>query len=89
MVPQYLHGNVRAPCPGCGGSVTTFERQTGGRAFGAVVRDGAHTHEGQSFSRWSYVLLKCTGCGRGGLATVHDNGDVAAGSMEEFYPRVE
>lgn len=89
MIPLYMHGTVRTRCPDCDGSVTTFERMADGKAFGVVVREGAHTHQDQSFSRWSYVLLKCVGCGRGGLATIHDNGDITAGYMEEFHPSDE
>jgi thymidylate synthase ThyX len=32
------------------------------------------------------MLLRCGGCGRGGLAVVHDNGQVHDGILEAFYP---
>ena len=30
--------------------------------------------------------MRCAGCGRGGIAKIHDNGTVRDGTLEEFFP---
>lgn len=39
-----------------------------------------------AFSRVLYMAMRCGGCGRGGLAVVHDNGQVHDGLLEDFFP---
>jgi hypothetical protein len=71
---------VRAVCPGCEGALSTFEYQRGGSEYGAVVQNALA-------GRNLYVLMNCGGCGRGGLATIHDTvGRQLAGILVEFYP---
>jgi hypothetical protein len=86
MKPEYRNGNVSASCPDCGGARSTFEFREAAREYGAVVRDGHHQFNGQPFKRILYVLMRCAGCGRGGIAKIHDNGSVIAGTLEEFFP---
>jgi len=38
------------------------------------------------FTRVLYILMRCAGCGRGGVAKIHDNGMVRDGTLEEFFP---
>jgi hypothetical protein len=70
MTPKSVAGNVQARCPDCGGAVTTFEFQYGNsKEYGAVVVDEPQTLNRPS-ARWVYQLLRCAGCGRGGMAVV-------------------
>jgi hypothetical protein len=77
---------MRAPCPDCGGTVTTFEHRSAANEFGAVTRVWNHEFEGRNYTQTRYILMRCAGCGRGGLATTHMNplGDIAY--EETFYP---
>lgn len=86
MKPEYVKGNVRANCPDCKGARTTFEFNHSGHEFGFVILDGSHEFQGQQWNRVLYVLTRCAGCGRGGVAKIHDNGQVFNGELEEFYP---
>jgi hypothetical protein len=86
MKPQYDNGNVRAACPDCGGAVTTFECKYGPSGYGSISREGAHQYMGANFRRVVYLLLRCAGCGRGGLAKVHYDSAVEQGVLESFYP---
>ena len=47
--------------------------------------DAAHKFNDQQFTRILHMLLRCSTCGRGGLATVHDNGRVHDGVLEAFH----
>lgn len=86
MEPQYIQANVRARCPDCGGALSNFERSQSSGAFGSVIKDWQHQYEGGNYTRVLYVLMRCGGCGRGGLAKIHDRGQVAGGRLESFYP---
>jgi hypothetical protein len=86
MKPIYKDANVRAHCPNCGGAVTTFEIRDSQREFGTVIVNENHQFGGRSFTRILYVLMRCASCHRGGLAKVHDVGNVAQGTLEEFFP---
>ena len=86
MTPVYENYNVKARCPDCGGAVTTFEFKDASREFGTIIINRDHQYEKQSFSRILYVLMRCAGCGRGGLAKIHDNGRVVDGILESFFP---
>lgn len=82
----YKNGNVRARCPDCDGSLTTFENKVRGQELGAVTIGGHHPFHGRGYNRIIYQLVKCAGCGRGGLAKIHCNDIVSLGILEEFYP---
>ena len=86
MSAKYQNGNVVARCPGCGGSQSTFESRYAGHGFGEVVLPEHHAFNGRSFSRTVYVLTRCAGCGRGGLAKVHDTGNTNDAVLDEFFP---
>jgi hypothetical protein len=86
MKPQYVNGNMRAACPDCGGAVTTFEFRSAHAPFGNVVRQWNHVFEGRSYSTVSYILMRCAGCGRGGLATVHQHPQNSDAYDGRFYP---
>lgn len=88
MLPTLVGDVVRARCPGCGGAISSFESKAGGSSFGSIVIAGQHTYGGKQYSRVLHVLLRCAGCGLGGIATVHDNGNWATAVMERFYPTV-
>jgi hypothetical protein len=87
MKPKYVNGNMRAACPDCGGAVTTFESKSAtGGAHGTVIRNWPHVFEGRNYIRAFFILMQCAGCGRGGLATIHDNGTGGQAFDELFYP---
>lgn len=83
--PKYVDGSVRAHCPECG-TLTTFESRNSRGEHGTIVRDGTHFLNGVAYTRVLYIAMRCAGCGRGGLATVHDHGRVVDGKLETFYP---
>ncbi len=87
MKPQ-LHGaNVRARCPNCGGALTTFESAANRVEYGAIQVDHEHKHGGYDFNRIVYQLMRCAGCGRGGLAEVHCEDHFSKGLLDSFFPR--
>jgi len=86
MKPKFHKGNVQAQCDACEGAVTTFEYKESNREFGNIIIDVHHTYQGGGFSRTVYLLLKCAGCGKGGLAKIHDNGNIQGGCLELFFP---
>lgn len=75
--------NVRAKCPDCGGS-TTFEFKSAEREYGYVVQEGRHSFKGEGFEIIIYRLLRCAGCGRGGLAKIHSL--ASRNVLESFLP---
>lgn len=81
MKPEYAHGNVRSKCPDCSGAITTFE--TIG-ASSKIAHDRKHSFKGQEFKSVIHALLKCAGCGRGGLAKIHEEGNRRV--LESFFP---
>lgn len=85
MAPEFTGGNVRTNCPDCR-SITTFESQSGGQHFGSVVIEGQHGYNGRGYARTIFLLLRCAGCHRGGLAKVHALNTVREGVMETFEP---
>ena len=78
--------NVRANCPDCEGALTTFERVHGGRDLGHVIVNYHHYFGPRTYSRVLYLLLRCAGCGRGGLVKIHDDGSERDAALEWFYP---
>src|ERR1044072_4541098 len=86
MQPIYKNGHVSARCPDCNGAVTTFERRDSSREFGAIIVDGVHRFDGRDYGRVLYIMMRCAGCGRGGLAKIHDIGQVVKGKLEWFFP---
>jgi hypothetical protein len=77
---------VRASCPDCGGAISTFERNPGNRDLGYILIDQRHTFNGREFLRVVYRLFRCAGCGRGGIAKLHDNRNEQAAVLESFFP---
>lgn len=87
MPAEYENGNVRAVCPECNGAITTFEYREATREFGHLIRIKKHTFRGQTYVRTIYRLMRCAGCGRGGLATIHDDPNIVRPPVvSEFYP---
>src|SRR4051794_5762976 len=76
LAPGYKFPNVTAPCPDCGGALSTFENRDGTRELGYVLVDKGHSFNGAAYSRTCYVLLRCASCYRGGMAKIHDNGSM-------------
>ena len=86
MKPEFVKANVRARCPDCNGALTTFEMKYDGRELGSVAVDGGHEFNETHYSRVVYTLMRCAGCGRGGLAKVHCKDSFAQGELESFFP---
>jgi len=85
MKPTAVEYSVRALCPDCG-AVSVFDYKEPGREFGYVVINKQHMFQNTGFSRIHFRLLRCSGCGRAGLAKFHDNGSLPA-VLESFLPR--
>jgi hypothetical protein len=68
---------VRARCPDCGGIPTTFEGRESSREFGTVLQQTSSApgfvFQSRPFIRAIYRLVRCSVCGRGGLATIYDS----------------
>lgn len=86
MKAEYVNGNIRANCPECNGAMVTFERKDHAKEYGAVIQDKPQRVGARSFSRAIYMLVRCAGCGRGGLAKICDSGRVLDGAIAEFFP---
>jgi hypothetical protein len=88
MKPKALnHYSVRAQCPDCGGALSIFDHKLQGSELGIILHDIPHTYAGSQFTRVLWRLLRCSGCGRAGLAKFHDNGSGASAVLEIFHPR--
>lgn len=81
MDAELINGGVRAHCPDCAGTLTLFQN------IGGLDVDvsGAHWYADQVYVLVRYRLLRCAGCGRGGMAKLHvqRGGDV---TLESFLP---
>jgi len=86
MAAEYRNCNVIASCPDCDGAITTFELGQGGKEFGHIIISHGHGYNGEQYNRIIYQLLRCAGCGRGGLAKIHANDNVHEGCLEWFIP---
>jgi hypothetical protein len=83
-LPKQVGGNVVARCPACR-AVTTFESR-GEREHGSLVLEGDVKVGRVLYSRTIFRLLRCAGCGRGGLAEIADSGRVVDGGLKAFFP---
>lgn len=87
MKPEFVDNCVRASCPGCADSRSTFVPKEGGSEFGSVIgRPTGPAPSGRSYSRAIYWLMKCGGCGRGALATIYCENEVRGGELADFFP---
>lgn len=87
-------GQVRSQCPNCGGALTTFEKgdvkhgQLGSITQGKSLITVRQGHPAETRPERLYQLLRCAGCGRGGLATIRYelSGSTIKPLLSEFYP---
>jgi len=86
MKQKFINDNVISRCPDCGGAVSTFEGALRGSEFGSIVINTTHQFGGIQYTRVIYKLMRCAGCGRGGLAKIHCKENVAKGKLESFFP---
>lgn len=77
---------VKARCPDCGGAISVFDFKDSSHEFGYVLKEENHAFEGEGYTRVHYRILRCSGCGRAGLAKFHDGNRPPV--LESFYPRV-
>jgi len=88
-IPEFKGNHIRACCPDCGGSVSSFDyKDPNNREYGYTVVEGQHPFKGAQFARIVYRMVACSGCGRGGLAKLHvaqQQGE-NAGILEWFFP---
>ena len=73
------NGTVASHCPDCE-SIANFEHK------GTIITNHRHNFDGGVYSRVLHLLMQCSGCERGGLARIHDNGQMAGAVLESFYP---
>ena len=81
------HYSVKARCPNCSGAISVFDHRPGGHDLGSIVVDERHVYNGVQYGRVLWSLVRCSGCGRGGLAKFHDNGNSNSSLLESFHPR--
>jgi hypothetical protein len=88
MRPMLIGVNVRANCPNCEGAVTTFESRLDPGQLGAFTLNGAHPFGGKTYNVRAYQLLRCAGCGQGGLAEIHclSGRPLNTGVLGRFFP---
>lgn len=86
MKPTQINGlAVKARCPDCNGALSVFDFKDSSREFGYVIVDGRHTFDDKIYDRIQWRILRCSGCGRAGLAKFHDTCNPAI--LESFHPR--
>ena len=85
MKPTASDYGVRADCPECQ-AVSYFDYQSSKGELGYLLIDQPHQFAGRAYTRIHWRMLKCSGCGRAGLAKFHDNGRLPA-TLESFHPR--
>lgn len=85
MEPTAIGLAVRARCPECDGALSVFDFKDSSREFGYVIVDKPHHVNEALYQRIHYRLLRCSGCGRAGLAKFHDGGHEPL--LESFHPR--
>jgi hypothetical protein len=79
--------SVKAMCPECR-AISVFDYKDEGRECGYVLQPRHHDFGGHSWVRVHWRILRCSGCGRAGLAKFHDAGSAAPPPvLESFYPR--
>jgi hypothetical protein len=78
--------NVSAACPDCEGAIAIFDFRDANKEFGCVLQNESHIFQKKDFGRIHWKLLRCSCCGRAGLAKFHDNGPGGI-ALESFHPR--
>jgi hypothetical protein len=84
---EFYEYHARAICPDCNGSMSNFLAHYDSTDFGFFDIEKQHEYNGKKYSRISYRLLRCAGCGRGGFYKAHINNENGInGVIEEFFP---
>lgn len=80
-MPAFLraNGTVSAFCPDCG-ATANFDL----RHFLVIGKGPTINHK--TYTRGAYALLQCSGCQRGGLATICDDGGWESACLLDFFP---
>ena len=81
MEAIFRNNMVITRCPDCGGATSNYLFTGTVHAVGPP-----HEYKEKNYSRTVYALARCAGCDRGGLAKIHDQGNMPEGVMEWFYP---
>jgi hypothetical protein len=86
MKPTQINDyGVRAKCPDCDGALSVFDLRDSSREFGYVLVNERHNYSGKVYDRIHWRILRCSGCGRAGLAKFHDG--ISPAVLESFHPR--
>lgn len=85
MKAVYKSGTVTARCPGCDGEQASFVSQNQHSPDSTITVQCEQSSNGQQYTRIHYMLLRCSRCGRGALATIHDFMGVTE-DLAEFFP---
>lgn len=78
-------GHIVADCTDCGAR-TTFEFRDTKDSFGIVQQNNPHYFRDGYYPTTVYMLVRCAGCGRGGMVEIHCSGNIQNGIIGDFYP---
>jgi len=83
MKPTLANNSIRAICADCE-TLATFDYRDPEREFGYISIRGIHDFDGGRWEIVIYRLLRCSGCHKGAVAKIHQNGQAQV--LESFYP---
>ena len=83
-MPELVDNNVRARCPDCSGAITTFEHKVEGSRLRQIQIETSEVL-GRHKVYITYRLLRCAGCGRGGMSKSKHSQDWS--QLLDFYPK--
>jgi hypothetical protein len=89
MKPRYHwpENTVLARCPDCD-AVTSFDTKGfSNTSMGTSIVNGHHNYNGAGYSRILWQAFRCSVCGRGGIAKIHDSGNSQTAVLEDFIPK--
>jgi len=86
MTAKLSNNNVVSVCLDCG-VTTTFEFKSDNTSeHGSIVQEKNWKVDEVHYRRAIYRLMRCAGCGRGGMAKICDNGRPEEGVLDFFHP---
>ena len=88
MKPRYHRpeNTVLARCPDCD-AVTSFDTKGfSNTSMGISIVNQQHIYNGAGYSRILWHAFRCSVCGRGAIAKIHDNGNSQGAVLEDFIP---
>lgn len=87
MNPTLETHNIKARCPDCNGAVTSFLFRNESREYGHFVEQMEPIFKDKiGYNRTLYRLLRCAGCGRGGMYKSYMRTSGGGELLLDFYP---